>query len=268
MLCACSHRGIVPPTDWQQHFWRTLAAKLVDCSAQDLSTIMRSSGHLGIAPPADLLLTLCRYCKDVLPDMSQQDVAGAVLGLAYLGLWDVPLWPVLWQRAWELLPRDSVGWKAEDQLYAQQLYHIYHAAAVERPGKLRTPGADMLDAARASWAAGEQKRWQRESARCYANVSACLTDIGVAHASARWCDRAERTVKIALDGDSRVALEVNRPSFVLSDGRLCGPQRLRHRVLRAHSWRVVELDYQTWRKQLETPEEREEREDHLRKLLS
>jgi hypothetical protein len=259
LLCACSRLGLVPPAEWPQHCLRTLAPKLDDTSDQNLATVIHACGHLGITPPAEWLLTFSRRCKAVLGDMNRQSIASTVLGLAYLGAWDVPLWPALWEAAWSLLPRDPVGWKYEDREYAKTLYQVYHAAAAERSGKLRTPGSDQLDAAKAKWAANEQNRAAQEG---IADVAACLSGMGVAHSQLRWCDRAERVMQLAV-GDA-VSLEVNTPAVMLSDGQLRGPRRLRSRVLQAHGWRVADLDAAHWQ-QLETPAQCEE---HLRTLLA
>jgi len=260
LLCACSRLGLVPPAEWQQHCLRTLAPKLDDTSAQHLATVIHACGHLGIAPPTEWLLTFSRRCKAVLGDMNRQGIASTVLGLAYLGAWDLPLWPALWEVAWSLLPRDPVGWKYEDREYAKMLYQVYHAAAAERSGKLRTPGSEQLDAAKAKWAANEQNR--PAQAEGTADVAACLSGMGVAHSQLHWCDRAERVMQLAVGGT--VSLEVNTRAVMLSDGQLRGPRRLRSRVLQAHGWRVADLDVVAWL-QLETPAQREE---HLRTLLA
>jgi acetyl esterase/lipase len=49
----------------------------------------------------------------------------------------------------------------------------------------------------------------------------------------------------------------------LQDGRQDGSTRLRDRMLAAHGWRVVVVDYRVWLQQLKT-----QREDYLRHLLA
>jgi acetyl esterase/lipase len=88
--------------------------------------------------------------------------------------------------------------------------------------------------------------------------------MGVAHANEHWCDRAERCIDITIEGTTPVALEVDGPSHFLQDGRPDGSTALRDRMLAAHGWRVVVVDYRAWIAQ-KTPEQREH---YLRSLLA
>ena len=104
------------------------------------------------------------------------------------------------------------------------------------------------------------------SSRLHDQVSACLTHMGVAHANERWCERAEHSIDITIEGaGARVALEVDGPTHFLQDGRQDGSTRLRNRMLAAHGWRVVLVDYRKWQHELQTQAQREE---YLRRLLT
>jgi hypothetical protein len=174
------------------------------------------------------------------------------------------MWRGLWERLCHALPLNTSDWSAVDQLHAQQLYQAYQAAAVERPGLLPTPDAEVLAATRQSLIDGLATDVNKSS-RLHADVSACLMRMGVAHANERWCERAERSVDIAIEGAGmRVALEVDGPTHFLQDGRQDGPTRLRNRMLAAHGWRVAVVDYRAW-DQLTM---QEQREDYLRRLLA
>ena len=89
--------------------------------------------------------------------------------------------------------------------------------------------------------------------------------MGVAHTNERWCERAERRIDIAIEGaGAPVALEVDGPSHFLQDGQQDGSTRLRDRMLAAHGWRVVVVDYREWC-ELSTQAQRAE---YLRRLLA
>jgi hypothetical protein len=104
------------------------------------------------------------------------------------------------------------------------MYQAYQAAAVERPGLLSAPSPELLTAARNSWIDGMDDR----SSRLHASVSAWLTRMGVAHANERWCERAERSIDIAIEGEGApIALEVDGPTHFLQDGRHNGSTLLR-----------------------------------------
>ena len=103
------------------------------------------------------------------------------------------------------------------------------------------------------------------SSKLHADVSACLTRMCVVHTNERWCERAERSIDIAVDGAAPVAVEVDGPTHFLQDGRQDGSTRLRNRMLAAHGWRVVVVDYRMWQQQLKTEAQREE---YLRRLLA
>jgi very-short-patch-repair endonuclease len=88
--------------------------------------------------------------------------------------------------------------------------------------------------------------------------------MGMAHTNERWCERAERSIDIAIEGAVPVALEVDGPHHFLQDGRPEGSTLLRNRMLAAHGWRVAMVDYRVWQHELQTPEQQEQ---HLRGLL-
>jgi very-short-patch-repair endonuclease len=88
--------------------------------------------------------------------------------------------------------------------------------------------------------------------------------MGVAHANERWCERAERSIDIAIEGATLVALEVDGPHHFLQDGRPDARTLLRNRMLTAHGWRVVVVDYRVWDGQ----QTQEQREAYLRRLLA
>jgi acetyl esterase/lipase len=143
------------------------------------------------------------------------------------------------------------------------MYQAYQAAAVERPGLLPAPSPELLTAARKSWIDGLNTDAGRNS-KLHTAVSDCLTCMAVAHANERWCERAERSIDILIEGAVPVALEVDGPSHFLQDGRQDGRTLLRNRMLAAHGWRVVVVDYRVWNAQ----QTQEQREAYLRGLLA
>jgi very-short-patch-repair endonuclease len=89
--------------------------------------------------------------------------------------------------------------------------------------------------------------------------------MGVAHANERWCERAERSIDIAIEGGAmRIAVEVDGPHHFLQDGRADGSTRLRNRMLAAHGWRVAVADYRAW----DELTSQQQREAYLRDLLA
>ena len=119
----------------------------------------------------------------------------------------------------------------------------------------------MLVAARKSWIDGMDDR----SSWFHADVSACLTHMGVAHANEHWCERAERSIDIVIEGaGTPIALEVDGPSHFLQDGRQDGRTQLRNRMLAAHGWRVEVVGYREWN----GLKNRAQREEYLRRLLA
>ena len=260
-LHACGQLGIMPPADWLQRFWHASASKLGEFSLQNLSNTLFACSQLGITPPADWLCSFCDSIERLLPHANLQDLSNTTLALATLGLWEPPLWPGLWERLCHALPRDSTCWNAETQLQAQQLYQAYQAATLERPGLLSAPDPELLAAARKSWIDGMVDT----SSKLHAEVSACLTRMGVAHANERWCERAERRIDIAIEDSGRpIALEVDGPYHFLQDGRPDGSTRLRNRMLAAHGWRVAVVDYRAWDGQ----KTQAQRDEYLRRLLA
>ena len=265
-LYACGQLGITPSDDWMQHYWHTSASKLGEFALQGLSNTLYACGRLGIAPPADWMQ---RYCDAIEPTKGELDLQGSsqhlsntAFALASLGMWELPLWHGLWERLCLAMPRDAAGWNAEAHLHARQLYLAYQMAAVERPGLLPAPDPELLAAARKSWFDAIVEG----SSRLHEQVSACLARMGLAHTNERWCERAERLIDIAIEGaGAPVALEVDGPTHFLQDGRQDGRSQLRNRMLAAHGWRVVVVDYRVWQEQLPTEAQREE---YLRRLLA
>jgi hypothetical protein len=128
---------------------------------------------------------------------------------------------------------------------------------------LSAPERELLAAARKSWVDGLGTDIE-QSSQLHADVSACLTRMGVPHANEHWCERAERSIDIAIEGTTPVALEVDGPSHFLQDGRLNGRTLLRNRMLGAHGWRVVTVNYRAW----DAQHTKEKREAYLRRLLA
>jgi acetyl esterase/lipase len=181
-----------------------------------------------------------------------------------LALWELPLWRGLWERLCASLPRDITCWNAKDRLNGMQLYQAYQAAAVERPGLLLAPSPELLAAVRKNWVDGLETDTVKTS-RLHADVSSCLARMGVAHANEHWCERAERSIDIAIEGaGAPVAVEVDGPTHFLQDGRQDGSTALRNRMLAAHGWRVVVVDYRAWREQ----QTEAQRQEYLRHLLA
>ena len=135
---------------------------------------------------------------------------------------------------------------------------------MERPGLLPAPSPGLLAAARKCWVDGLELGSVKTS-RLHAGISACLTRMGVAHANERWCERAERSIDIAIESaGAPVAVEVDGPTHFLQDGRQDGRTALRNRLLAAHGWRVVVVDYRVWNEQ----QTEAQRQEYLRRLLA
>jgi len=169
----------------------------------------------------------------------------------------------LWEQLCCILSRDIAGWSAHNRVQAMQLYQAFTAAAVERPDLLPTPGPELLAAARKCWLDGLDTENARSS-KLHGDVSASLTHMGVAHVNEHWCERTERCVDISIEGVAPVAVEVDGPTHFLQDGRHNGSTLLRNRMLAAHGWRVVVVDYRVWSEQ----QTEALREQYLRRLLA
>ena len=242
---ACGQLGITPPADWLERFWHASAVKLGESIPQHFSNTIYAFGQLAITPPGDWLERFSSGCEQALPAMNQQTLANTALSLAMLALWELPLWRGLWERLCSSLSRDIADWSAEDRLHTIQLYQTYQTAAVERPGLLPAPSPELLAAARQSWVDGLDTDIGRNS-KLHAAVSACLTRMGVVHANEHWCERAERSIDIVIEGKSPIAVEVDGPHHFLQDGRPDGRTMLRNRMLTAHGWHVVVVDHRAW----------------------
>ena len=266
-LQACGKLGITPPEPWLQHYWHASSPKLGGFIPRGLSLTLLACAHVSAKPPSGWLQAFSASYERSLPDANQNDLGSTTLALTMLELWELPLWPGLWERLCQSFPRDTAAWSAEDQLNAQDLYQAYKAAAVERPGLLSEPAPELLAAAREVWLDSVRLSQDDGISMLHASVSACLTRMGIIHVNERFCERAERNVDIAVDcqgpGVVPVALEVSGVDRSLRDDRQNGRTLLRNRMLAAHGWRVVEVDYRTW-SSLTTDEQREE---HLRRLL-
>ena len=252
-LYACRQLSITPPANWLQRYWHASASKLGEFIAQDFSNTLYACGQLDVKPPDDWLHSFSDSFELLLSEANRQTLANTALALTTLGLWELPLWRGLWERLCEFLSHDTVSRNAEDQLNARQLYQVYRAAVVERPGLLIAPGPELLAAARKSWMDGRTER----SSRLHTEVSESLTRMGVTHANESWCERAECSIDIAIEGATPVAVEVDGPAHFLQDGRQDGSTQLRNRMLAAHGWRVVVVKYRDW-DGLETQSQREE----------
>jgi hypothetical protein len=262
-IYSCGQLGITPPGGWLESFWHASAAKLSEFDPQELSNSIYACGLLAITPPADWLQRFSSACEQTLPGMNQQELANTALALAMLELWELPLWRGLWERLCSSFPRVIAGWSSADQLHAMQMFQAYQAAAVERPGLLPAPSPELLTAARKCWIDGLDTDVERNS-ELQAAVSVCLTQMGVPHANERWCERAERSIDIAIECASvPVALEVDGPSHFLQDGRPDGSTLLRNRMLAAHGWRVVAVDFRAWEHKTQ-----KQREEYLRGLIA
>ena len=246
-LYACGQLGIMPTGEWLQQYWHASASKLGEFIPQALSNTMYACGQLGNTPRADWLQRYWHASTLKLGEFNEQELSNT---LQRAGSWTS-----------RRLPIGCCQPPADWLLQAQQLYQAYQAAAVERPGLLPTPDPELLAAARQSWINGMSET----SSKLHDQVSACLARMGVPHANERWCERAERLIDIVIEGaEARVALEVDGPTHFLQDGRQDGSTLLRNRMLAAHGWRVVVVDYRVWTG-LQTPSQREE---YLRRLLA
>jgi hypothetical protein len=263
MVHGCGQLRIKPPADWLLRVWAASASKLRTFKPQELSMMLLACASLGIRPPNDWMQHFSAACEQSLADKSMQNLSNLVLALAMLQLWDLPLWRGLWERLCSSLPRDNAGWSAEDELGARQLYQAYQAAAVERPGLLPAPSPELLAAARASRIASINELVRRT--RLHDDVSACLTQMGVAHTNELWCARSDRRVDIAIDGTPPTAVEVDGPTHYLQQGGgPTGASLFRNRMLEANGWRVVVVDHHTW----DGPKTQQQREELLRRVLA
>ena len=260
-LHACGLLGITPPADWLERYWHASSTKLGEFNLQELSNTMLACAQLDIRPPSDWLQCFSGSFSVLLPDANNQDLANTALALASRGLWELPVWPDLWERLCKSLPRDPAEWNADLKLHARQLYQTYQAATVERPGLLSEPDPELLAVVRRSWVDVRSET----ASRLHGEVSACLTRMGVAHANERWCERAERSIDIGIeDAGEPIALEVDGPHHFLQDGRPDGSTLLRNKMLAAHGWRVAVVDYREW-EELKTQSQQEE---FIRRLLA
>ena len=264
-LHACGKLGITPPEPWLQRYWHASGPKLGEFIPRGLSLMLMACAQLNIRPPSGWLQSFADAHKRSLPNANQQDLGYTTLALTMLELWELPLWTGLWERLCQSFPHNTADWSTENQLSALQLYQAYKAAAVERPGLLTAPNPELLAAVRKVWLDSEQLHQDDDTSLLHASVSAALTRMGVPHVNERFCERAERTVDIAVEGEGvPVALEVIGPDQVLRDGLPDGRTLLRNRMLAAHGWRVAVVGYRAWGA-LTTQAHQEE---HLRSLLA
>ena len=263
-LYACGRLGVTPPADWLLRFWHASSFKLAGFVPQALANTLLACGDLHVVPPADWLQAFSREFGRALPGTDQQNLANTALALAILGLWELPLWPGLWQRFCLTLSPNISSWSAENRLQARQLYQAYSASVAERPGLLPPPSPELLAAARQSWVHGLDTD-KAITSKLHGDVSVCLTRLGYEHANERWCERAERCIDIVIEGAAPVAVEVDGPTHFLQDGRQTGSTMLRNRVLAAHGWRVIVVDYRVWQHELTSEAQRE---DYMRRLLA
>ena len=253
--------GCTPPGEWLLRFWSASAAKMGEFSQQGFSNVILACAQLGVVPPADWLQAFSEFFELAMRNANGQHTANAAVALATLGAWDLPIWPSLWAQLCSRLPRDPADWDTENRLHARQLYQTYHAAAVERPGLLLATNSELLAAARMCWVDGGHER----SSKLHFDVSACLSRMGIMHTNERWCERAARSIDIAIErAGAPVALEVDGPSHYLQDGRPNGSTKLRNRMLAAHGWRVMVVDYRTWIGLKTQPQQ----EEYLRRLIA
>ena len=260
-IYACGQLGITPPVEWMLRYWQASAAKMGDFIPQNFSNIIISIGQLGLRPPTDWLQSFSESFERLLPAMDRQCLVNTALALATLELWELPAWPSLWEHLCRSMPQDAAGWDADARIHGRQWYQAYQAAAMERPGLLLAPDPELLSACRKCWIEGMDEK----SSRLHADVSTCLTSMGITHTNERWCERAERSIDIVIEGaGAPVALEVDGPTHFLQDGRQDGRTQLRNRMLAAHGWRVVVLNHRDW----DVRGADMQREDYLRNLLA
>ena len=265
-MYACGQLGITPPADWLHCFWRASALKLSKSNPQDLSNTLLACAQLDVRPPASWVQLMSDSFERLLPLATRQDLSNTSLSLAILGLWELPLWAGLWERLCRCLPGNHAERSAVFVIQAQQLYQVYQAATMERPGLLPAPDAELLAAARQAWVDRVRVRQDSVSGTLHEQVSAHLTRLGITHANERWCERAERSIDIAIEGaEAPIAVEVDGPTHFLLDGRLNGSTLLRNRMLAAHGWRVILVDFREWNR-LKTSDAL--REEYVRRLLA
>ena len=260
---ACGVLSLSPPGFWLERYWPASASQLTQFHPQGLSNMLHACANLDARPPANWLQSFSFAFQHALPEANQQNTANTSLAMAMFALWELPMWRALWESLCRSLSSHIAGWNADDCNNARQMYQVYQLAAVERPGLLPAPSAELLAAARKTWFDFVRLRVDKSS-KLHEDVSDCLARMGVAHANERWCDRAERDIDIVVEGASPVALEVDGPYHYLQDGRPNGRTLLRNRILTAHGWRVMAVDYRVWR----ACETQPQQEEYLRGLLA
>ena len=268
-LHALGRLGLTPPRDWLQQLWRCSGEMLPEFTPRSCATTLLACAQLGLSPPADWLQKFWRACERRLPLASAQDVSNTMYAVAVMALWRAPLLPQLWERLEaSFAGRSAADWRPHDHLHALQMYHVHRAAETEAPGLLPPPTPELLAAARQSWLDQGQRKRPRAHHGLLSDVTACLANMGVAHTSESWCDRAERTIDIVIDGGDatapRVALMVDNLGRTLRNGQLSGRTKLRNRTLAAHGWRVLTLASTEWHGLTSA----ELKEAYLRKLLA
>ena len=262
-MYACDRLNHTPPGEWLRSFWSESGQRLKEFTLQDMCNVLSASAQLDMMPPASWIGRFVRVATRLLPEMNEQDMGSTTYALSVLQLWDLPLWPALWARLCSVLPRN--GWSASTSLNVMQMYQAYRIAEVERPGLLAAPDAELLSAAKTMWLDQVRARQTESSSTLHADVSTCLTRMGVAHANERLCDLAERSIDIAIDrGATPVALMVDGPVRFVQPGRQDGRTLLRNRMLAANGWRVVIVDFRDWKKQLTDAQQ----EAYLQRLLA
>ena len=264
-MFTCGLLGITPPADWLARYWYASGSKLAQLDPLRLSKPLYACAHLDVRPPADWLQSLSDSFERSLKDADRQALSDTAMALAMFRGWELPLWPGLWEHLSRSFSHDY--WLlASFQTHARQMYRTYQAAAVERPGLLPAPNEELLTRALDSCIKLAQLPRDEDSIKLCDDVSACLTRMGVAHANEWWCERAERSIDIAIkSARAPVAVQVDGSHHYLQDGRPTGSTRLRNRMLAAHGWRVAVVDYRLWRYELQTEAQRE---DYLRRLIA
>jgi hypothetical protein len=242
-LYACSQLALVPPSDWLLCFWQASQAALPEFNPQTLSNTLYACGQLAVVPPPDWMRHYWAVCKTRLEHFNSQGCSNILLHVVILSVWDCPVLDALWLK----VNADVASAKSPKRsLHARQLYQLYLVAAAEQPGLLAAPSPEVLEFARCEWRK-QALSPSFSSSVLHKAVSACLTELGIAHVNKRWCERSELSIDIAIEtGTHPIALEVDGPHHFLNDGQPDGPTRLRNRCLAVAGWRVVVVDYREW----------------------
>ena len=250
VFTACAKLGITPPPEFMHKFWQACEGKLAKGGVTAHVTLLAACCHtIDVTPPAAIVQEYWGVLLGRKPVLDVQTLSKALLSAAVMQQWDEPLLKPLHRGLEKAFTSQVFTWGTPDGADALDFYSAYLAASAERPGLLPELRPRLLhplrkqrrDALTAPDPATDGMR---------ADVAACLSQLGVEHAAAVWCERSESVVDFALEspkeGAPRVALLLHRPARAVRTTLPPGRVRLRMRLLAAHGWRVQAISAAEW----------------------